>query len=142
MSTDALKPLKSRKFHKRRPPSSFPAQPLLDLHCSMKVHRLFQIFAMMRLIGGSAFLFMVTFRAIAAADDRPFAIENSRSPDGQIEIWMQPAGDEGMAAGIAQIRGVKSSAVSGTFAWSGFGVRAMPDAFKVLWRSDSRSIGS
>lgn len=77
---------------------------------------------------------------VAVAQDAPFLIAHSRSPDGRIEIWIKP--EKGAAAGTAQIRAVKTQKISGTFDWSGFGVEVLSTnadpAFTVLWRHDSR----
>lgn len=74
------------------------------------------------------------------ADDQPFLVAKSRSPDGKIELWMKPIESEGMAAGTTQIREVNTGKITSTFDWSGFGVRLIaPDPpFEVFWRGDSR----
>jgi hypothetical protein len=56
-----------------------------------------------------------------------------------MEIWIKPdSEDVGEAAGMAQIRLVKTQKILGTFEWSGFGVHADALAFTVLWRPDCR----
>jgi hypothetical protein len=76
----------------------------------------------------------------AIADEQPYLIDRSRSPDGKIELWVKPKSGEGIAAGVAEIRQVKTGKILGKFEWSGFGVRlAAPDPpFEVFWRNDSQ----
>ena len=91
----------------------------------------------------SIFVLVLLMTTVALADEAPFLIKDSRSPNGRIEIWIKPVNpNEGMAAGTAQIRDVKTQNILSPFEWSGFGVRLLstdPDpAFTVLWRPDSK----
>ena len=76
----------------------------------------------------------------ASANEQPYRVDKSRSPDGRIELWIKPTNGEGEAAGVAQIREVKTGQTLSTFDWTGFGVQLIaPDSpFAVLWRRDSR----
>jgi hypothetical protein len=94
---------------------------------------------MIRILLSAAWAVLFLLRTAGSApDDSPFLIHKSRSPDGKIEIWMKPDGEEGVASGTAQIRLVKTQRILGTFEWGGFGVRADADAFQVMWRHDSK----
>jgi len=80
----------------------------------------------------------VTTSFVIAQDNQPVLIDNSRSPDGRMELWIKSSSNQGEAIGTAQIRMVKTGKIAGTFKWSGFGYKAGHDAFTVLWRPDSK----
>lgn len=84
----------------------------------------------------------ITGIGAAVAQDAPFMVANSRSPDGKTEIWIEPIRSEGIAMGTAQIRSVKSQKILSTFEWSGFGDHLSSDnpdpAFTVFWRPDCK----
>ena len=84
-----------------------------------------------------AAIVMLMLAKAASDDDTSIRIDNSRSPDGRLELWIKPIEGQGEAAGTAQIRLVKSGRILSTFDWSGFGEEADSKAFKVIWRGDS-----
>ena len=69
------------------------------------------------------------------AQDEPLRIENSRSPDGSMELWIKPDPYTGEVAcsSIAQIRELKSGRIVGTFHWAGFGERPDSTGIWVLY---------
>ena len=73
----------------------------------------------------------------ASGDDASIRIDNSRSPNGKLELWIMPIKDTGEAAGTAQVRSVGNGRILGAFDWSGFGEEADSKAFKVIWRGDN-----
>ena len=78
---------------------------------------------------------------LSAAEEQPYRIVKSLSPNGAIELWVKPEDREGeAAAGKVLIRQVKNGQTLGTFEWSGFGVKLVgPDPpFDVSWRGDGR----
>lgn len=76
--------------------------------------------------------------SVASAHELPYRVGKSRSPDGQIELWIKAENGEGEAAGVAQIRQIKTGRTLSTFHWSGFGVQliAPRPPFQVFWRRD------
>lgn len=85
------------------------------------------------------FTLLSVFIGLAGHAD-PIEIRDSSSPDGSLFITITPSPeDEGVAAGLAEIRLRKSGKVVGEFEWSGFGVRADLDAFVVLWKPDNNA---
>ena len=85
------------------------------------------------------YLMLSLLAAVAWAGEQSYRIANSRSPDGKIELWINPGADEGESVGTAQIRDVKTGRIMDTFDWSGFGGRLVaPDPpFVVLWNPGS-----
>lgn len=75
-----------------------------------------------------------------AAAAEPHRIEKSGSPDGKLELWMKPEGEEASAAGLVEIRETKNGRTLDTFRWPGIGRRPSPldPPFAVSWRSDDR----
>ena len=82
--------------------------------------------------------FLWSSLSLFAAVEAPVTIERSQSPDGSKDLIIIPESGQGIAAGTAKIRDVKTEKILGSFDWSGFGEHATSDAFDVLWSPDSR----
>jgi len=96
----------------------------------------FRVLLMKNLLFSSLLVLLISSAALA--ENQSIPIDSSLSPDGRIELWIQPGTDEGISSGAAQIREVKTGKLLGKFAWSGFGVKAGATSFEVIWRPDSR----
>jgi hypothetical protein len=87
----------------------------------------------------TAFACAFLIATAASAQEEPIKISGSRSPDGKLELWIQPGPlDQGCALGTAQIRSVATGKTLDTFDWSGFGEAPDSKAFTVLWRPDCK----
>jgi len=81
---------------------------------------------------------IATLPLSAATTGPAYVQQNSKSPDGRLEIVIVENGAEtGIASGIAEIRDRQSGRTVGSFEFISFGIHPTTSSIRVLWRPDS-----
>ena len=98
-----------------------------------------------KLLAALCFISLSVFVAMAentSATQQSIMIDKSLSPDESKYLTIKdkdPDGSEGVALGTANVINVATGKSLGSFDWAGFGYHPDKNAFKVLWRADSKA---